>query len=138
MLLGSVIHVSRQVKSTYNDIEQGFRAFFQAESEGTPSAFGQTVSAVGEIIGGKVAGGVTHSLNTSLGGTMKGVNAELEAQALAENPTLAALELMPKSMKKNPKAMLGLAQILNNVLNSSKGQNGSNTSNSSHNLKFDL
>lgn len=96
-----------------------------SSSEGEPSSFNKVVDTTGQYIARQVTEGVAGYLSASIGGTMKGATAELESQAISENPVLAIMEGMPKSIKKNPLASLAMQTLLNrNMPNQSFGNNG--------------
>ena len=116
-----------------------FEDFFTVESEGQVSQFDKVIHSVAKVIGGEVAGGVQLSLRNSLGGSIKAANAELEEEAIAENPGLAVMEYMPKSMKKNPLAFLMFQGIINKVLaGKGAGLSGGGDGSKSSSAKFNL
>jgi len=86
--------------------------FFTPQTEGGTSTFAENLSQLGKLISEEVTAGVNGMLQGSLGGTMKGAAAELEQQAMAENPSLAIMSGMPKAIKKNPFASMIMQQLI--------------------------
>ena len=98
-----------------------FEDYFTAKDESDNTAFTKLVSQVGNAIAYQVNESVTMAINGAIGGTMKGATAELEQRALDENPTLAIMQGMPKSIRKNPLAALAMQALLNKNLPANLG-----------------
>lgn len=104
-----------------------FQDFFAAKSDGSPSPFVDFIGQTGAAVASQVSESVGKTIVGSIGGSMKGASAELERQTLGENPTLAILEGMPKSIKKNPLAFLAMQKLLDaNIKTGGGGIGGGN------------
>jgi len=121
-------------------IVQGFEDFFTSPGKDQFSPYDQSVHNIVEGIGVSVGSGVTRAINGSIGGTMKQAGRELEAQAVAENPNLALMGMMPKSIQKNPLAMIAMQQIMNRggVGGGVNGGNSGSTSSGNNQSAFDI
>jgi len=129
---GSHVKTNRRI----DNISEGFTEFFTSQDKDGYTNFAKTVSWTSEAIGQSVGRYFVAAERGASGGTMKGVNKELERVAVQENPELAVLDVLPKSLKRNPLAMLGLQAIMSK-------QRGSNIipsqiNGSSQQVKFDL
>lgn len=100
--------VVEEIATTVEDL-------FTARSEDLPSPFVQAVQQITAGLSEQIGVKTQAAIRGSIGGTMKGVNAALEREAIEQNPELAVYEALPKSLKKNQVAMLGLQYILNRV-----------------------
>lgn len=143
LTLGVTVYALVKAYKCVNYLIQLSKAIFEPDAEGQPSVFGQVLASFAQNIGVQVGSAVNHSLQSSLGGTMKGAVAELESKAIQENPNAAFLSLMPKSIQKSPLASLVMSGALNNVLGGlSKGvgnnNHGSNTGSTNNQSQFDL
>lgn len=113
---------------------------FTPRSANEPSLFAQTVNEIAEGIAQKTGIHINAAIRGSLGGTMKGVNAALEEEAIAGDPALAVASALPKSLKKNPIAMIGLQMLMQKALSGTNASqqavnnNGHNNSQAQFNL----
>jgi len=123
----------------YKGIVEGIQDYFNPRGKDQLSPFGETVGNIAEVLGNSTGHGVQRAISSSLGGTMKGATAELEKQAVAENPNLALMGMMPKSIQKNPLAMIAMQQLMSrgNILGGGGGNGSSNTV-SSNQGAFDI
>lgn len=106
ILLGGGYHVHRQIREAKKEV----RTFLEVEANGSPryvNLYGQFV----EDISKRAAVSVQKALAGSLGGQMKGINAALEQEAMEVNPGLTLAEFLPKKLKKNPLALMGLQSV---------------------------
>ena len=125
LLLGGGIIVVKARRVILENIA-AFEDYFTQPSETEPSPFNKTVNSTGEFIAAQVSDRVAGVLQGSIGGTMKGVTAELEKEAIAMNPAMAIMEGMPKAIKKNPLAYLMMQQLINKNIPGGGGAIGGN------------
>lgn len=130
------IHVYRQIQKAKKE----YQAFLEVEANGSPryvNLYGQFT----EDISKRAAVSVQKALAGSLGGQMKGINAALEQEAMEENPGLSLAEFLPKKLKKNPLALMGLQAVYQKMAQSLvKGQQaaGGNGQGQTSQTKFEL
>jgi len=114
--------------------------FFIPKSENQPSPFAEVISMAGQVIGNQVGQAVSQVLNGGLGGSIKGMNAELEQKALIEHPEIAQQiafqELLPKSTKKNSLANFMMQKIFEAATKAGPGGNNGPSSSTSGSPKF--
>lgn len=106
--------VRNAVKSTQEEIAGFFE--LRGEGEHQTSGFSEVIAGVTDIAAQKIGVTTQMALKGSMGGATRALNKELEAEAIAENPGLAMAELLPKSLKKNPLALMGLNSIFQKYL----------------------
>jgi len=97
-------------------ISKGFGEFFIEVDQDGVSQFGHFVNELAEASATRIGQNVRAGINGSIGGTMKGVVAELEQAGAESAPELALLSQLPKSIKKNNLAMAGLQWFLQNKI----------------------
>lgn len=136
-LLGGGYVVAKRLEYIEQNIA-GFQEFFSPKGEGEASPFVDLIGQTGGYIAANVSENVQKSLAASIGGSMKGATAELERQALGDNPSLAILDGMPKSIKKNPLAFLAMQTLLNRHLPVGGGGAMVGGNHSGSQVKFDL
>lgn len=122
-LIGGGAYVVKRISGLESRV-QVFEDFFTPEGEGLPSPLGKLIGETGGFVASQVTDGVSKTLHGAIGGSMKGVTAELEQQAVADNPALAIMAGMPKSIKKNPLAMLAMQTLINKNLPLKGGSGG--------------
>ena len=115
---GYAIH---KVNTRMDRWADGFAAFFTAESEGQTSAFGELIAEIGKVTGQSSGQAVLAALRGSTGGAMRHATAEMEAEAMAQDPSLAVMSVLPKSLTKNPLLAVGLQNLIAKALASSGG-----------------
>lgn len=128
-VISSSILSVRYVKQTNDSLKsltEFAKGYFIAEIEGGDTPYSQSLQYIAQTLGHNVTEGVKVGLNTSLGGTMKGLNAEMKQAAMAENPQLALLEGMPKSVKNNKALNFIMTMLANNSFNMGKLAAGGN------------
>lgn len=126
ILIGGV-HVYKQIKAIdadYQEAKNTFAALFIPRHEGEVSPFGEITNQMAEIVAQKMGVTVQAAIRGSFGGSMKGVNKELEQIAIEESPDLAIASALPKSLKKNPLAMAGFQAVIQRILSNSGGIGG--------------
>lgn len=132
-----------KIRTAFRSIEEGISGYFQLYGEGDnqTSGFTETVSGISDIIAQKVGMSTQMAIKGSMGGSMKALNKELEQEAMAENPNLAMAEFLPKSLRKNPLALMGLNSIMQkyagSILSGGSGS-GSGSDNHTGQAKFNL
>lgn len=127
--------ISRRLES-YQD---GITTFFTAETEGQGTAFNQVVNQICDVIATKQAVSTQAAIRGALGGSQKAINHELEQVAIAENPELGMLDALPKSLRKNPIAMMGLQALMNKQFSGAGGSPaGHSPSRQNGRAKFNL
>lgn len=107
---------------------------FIPSNPGDPSLFSQTINEILEGGAQRVGGHVQAAIKGSIGGTMKGLNSALEKEAIEGDPTLALAGALPKSLRKNPIAMIGLQMLAGKMT----GANNKNNSHNGEQAKFSL
>jgi hypothetical protein len=126
---------STAILSRYRDF---IADFFTPESSDRPSDFGRSIDAISDSFAQKIGVTVQAAIRGSSGGSSKALNRELEAEAIAENPSLAVVGMLPKSLRKNPLALAGLQALASKLFSSSgAGTSGPGTSNNGQ-TKFNL
>lgn len=110
---------------------------FQPNSEGV-SPFSEVVNSVAVVMSEHIGKTVQASIRGSIGGSMKGLNAGLEQIAVEDNSTAAAMSALPKSLKKNPVAMMGLKVLMDRLNNNSPPGQISSSNGSVKQAKFNL
>lgn len=106
---------SKLVTGTLSDI-------FLPQAEGRSSVAGEAVQEIGEQLAQRIGLTVQQAIKGSIGGSMKGINAALEQEGAAANPDAAILAALPKSLKKNPVALMGLQAIMSKLSGGSSPQ----------------
>lgn len=135
LLLGGAIHVYRNAQRVSKNISETLESIFTPITPGEPSIFNQAVNEILEGGAQRVGVHVQAAIKGSIGGTMKGVNAALEKEAIDGNPTLALAGALPKSVKKNPLAMIGLQMLAQKIGN---GGGNASSNNGATQAKFTL
>lgn len=123
--------VNRAVRSAKAEISN----FFLVTNESGYTGYSEVVNNISDVLSQKIGITVQAAIRGSVGGTMKGVNAALEKEAIENNPELAIMDVLPKSLKKNPIALMGLQAIISRI--GSDPSSGSKT-NGSAQTKFSL
>lgn len=135
ILIGGVYAYFKARSMVREGIEAG-NYYFASPDPDTPSPFVAFVGYVAEITAQKIGVSTQAAIKGSLGGSLKGINAELEAEGIASDPSLALVSALPKSLKKNPIAMIGLQALINRFMASSGA--GHNSNNPQAQAKFNL
>lgn len=104
-----------------------FEDFFTSQNDGEASPFTELLGKTGGAIAASVSDSVNSAMAGAMGGAMKGATAELERQAVQDNPVLGIMESMPKSIRKNPLAFMAMQTLLNKHIpaGGAPGQQGS-------------
>lgn len=127
MLAGGVYCYVR-IKRVSQTITETLENIFVARNQDNMSVFTQTVNEILDGSAQRIGYQVQAAIRGSIGGSMKGVNAQLEKVAADSDPTLAVAANLPKSLKKNPLAMAGLQFLLNRAGGGNAGGNNNQTS----------
>jgi len=148
LVLASVINtvvtlkVSAKSDERYQETSGYIAQFFNPKGKDQPSPFGEVVDSVSEVFADKLGTRIQAGIRGQLGGNVKGLNRGLEEVAMQEDPSLAVLDSLPKSLKKNPVAMMGLQSIVSRIMasqsNGSPGQSGNGTGSGGGQAKFSL
>lgn len=136
-LLGGLYYAYRKVDNEVMSAHTWLSTFFADRGEGQGSFFTEAVGNISEDFSQRVGVTVQAAIRGSRGGQMKGVNSALEQVAVEENPELGLLEALPKSLRKNPIAMLGLQALTNRMRSQAQGTPGTNGHQSSQ-TRFNL
>jgi len=118
--LGVVVYALAKAHSLILSVYQSVNDFFEPAGKDQLSPWGEVINAFTANVGNEVGHGVQRALSQSMGGTMKGATAELEQRAIAENPNLAVMGMLPKSIQRNPLAMIAFQQIMNKGIGGGK------------------
>jgi len=79
-LLGVSVYALVKIAATFRGIIQEIKDFFSPQAESQLSAFGEVISFIAKAIGIQVAQSFNQVIAGSIGGTVKGANAELQEQ----------------------------------------------------------
>lgn len=90
--------------------------FFTGQAGDKGSAFNQAINDISDVFAVKFSQATMASARGQLGGQAKAMNAEFEAIAKEGNPQLTLLDVLPKSLKRNPVAMQGLGMVLQKMM----------------------
>lgn len=137
IIIAGGYYVIRQGRAVICKSSEVLQSVFLPQNDGESSAFGQAVDQITDSISQKIGVTTQAALRGSLGGSMKAVNAELEREAAAADPAAAALQALPKSLRKNPVAMMGLQSIMQKFLQG-QGSGSGGFSNNGGQAKFNL
>jgi len=96
------------LKTTAGEVNDAFQDFFKPHGEDHLSDFQRLVGNMSIALSAEIASKTLAAFHGSIGGTIKGLNHELEEEAVKANPSLALLKALPKSTQKNPLAMAGI------------------------------
>jgi hypothetical protein len=135
ILIGGV-YAYFKVRSLGNEAVEAVNFYLTSPSPDSPSPLLAFIAQVSEITAQKIGMSTQMAIKGSLGGTMKGINAQLEQEAIASDPSLALTQALPKSLRKNPIAMIGLQALVNKFMASSGA--GHFSSNNHEQTKFNL
>lgn len=140
IIIAGGYYVIRKISAIICKSTALLQSIFLPPMDGESSAFGQAVDQITDSISQKIGVTTQAALRGSLGGTMKAVNAELEREAVSQDPAAAALQALPKSLKKNPVAMIGLQSIMSKFLQGNTSGSGGifNSGNNGNQAKFNL
>lgn len=139
LLLTGGVFVYVKARRFVEDTQENITALFTPENEGQLSAIGQMLDCFSQSVAERIGVTVQAAIRGSIGGTMKGVNAALEKEAIEENPNLAMMQALPKSLRGNPIAMMGLQAILSRMGSGSSGpRNKQIASPNNGQVKFNL
>lgn len=127
-------YVYKKANRVVHQVSEGLTSVFAPRIEGEPSLFVQIADQITENAASKIGIHTNAAIKGSIGGTMKGLNAALENEAIESDASLALAAALPKSLRKNPVAMMGLQQIMQRVM----GQTAHNGSASTGQAKFKL
>lgn len=116
LLLAGGVFIYAKARVFVAATQENITAFFSPQSEGQLSIAGQMLDSVSQSMAERIGVTTQAAIRGSLGGTMKSVNAALEAEAVQADPSLALTQALPKSLKKNPIALLGLQALMNKVI----------------------
>jgi len=100
---------------SYFKFNQEISKFFQIDPQTGSSLYSQAIHNLAQNIGNETGHGLHRAINSSMGGTMKGVNREL-AKA---NPQMAFMQQMPQGIQSNPILSALVQKALGNVLGAS-------------------
>jgi len=130
------VATTRKVKAYIVQGVKAFEDFATSQDENTPSDFAKLTDSIASVFAQRIGTTVQAHIKGAMGGTMKAVNAELEQEAISGNPQAAIIAALPKSLRKNPLAQVGLTSIIQKILSGSGPGSGNNGSNSQ--AKFNL
>lgn len=91
-----------------------------------------------EVTAQKIGVSVQAAIKGSIGGTMKGVNAQLENYAAENDQGAALMTALPKSLRKNPIALMGLQMLMQNMAKGVPGKAPENGRGITPQAKFNL
>lgn len=120
-----------KLSTAYRQAQRQVSSFFEVHGEGDNqySDCSQVIAGLGDVFAQKIGVTVQMAIKGSIGGSTKALNKELEQVAIAENPNLAMAEYLPKSLKKNPLALMGLNSIMARLAAGGLGSAGPGPSN---------
>lgn len=126
---GAVVGIRevRGLNEKLDNYDRAFTNFFTSPGPDQMSPFTQVICEVSTIIAKEQAVVTQAAIRGSLGGQQRAMNENLEAVAISEDPNLAFAQVLPKSLKRNPLALMGLQAIMRNMGRGpgSPGPNGS-------------
>lgn len=99
-------------RKRFDEVIEQFSEFITPGSNGDASPFGQVVDSVTDMLADKIGVRIQAATRGSAGGSAKALNAGLQEVAMQEDPNLALMQSLPKSLRKNPMALMGLQAIL--------------------------
>jgi hypothetical protein len=137
ILLGCFAFAYFKCSRLVDNLKAQVLGFVTTDTAGTLSPLGKSIEAITQSFADRIGVVVQASIRGAIGGSMKGLNNQLEAEALRENPQLALANILPKSLKKNPAALMGL-QLLMNKVAAGSGKNSGNTGGADKPAKFNL
>ncbi|GAH98842.1 unnamed protein product, partial [marine sediment metagenome] len=132
-VIGGILYMRRRTDGLYGDVQGAINDFFDPKDAETPSLFMQTVDAVGQTIGNRIATQVEARVMASRSHEAKAENLLAEDLvtdiASQENPLLGmALDSLPavrKRLAKNPTALSVLLPMLAKLGKSQAGSHNS-------------
>jgi len=135
ILIGGV-YAYFKIRALAREVVEAVSYYVTSPDSDTPSPLVSFIGYSAEIVAQKIGVSTQQAIKGSLGGSLKGVNAQLEQEAIASDPSLALVSALPKSLKKNPIAMIGLQALINKFMASSGA--GHNSNNPQAQAKFNL
>lgn len=116
--------MAKKANNVVQDVSGAVEYYFASPNPDTPSIAIQFIEQVSAITAEKIGVSTQAAIRGSLGGMMKGVNAELEQEAINADPSLSLAKALPKSLRKNPLALMGLQLLMNKNQPAHPGSNG--------------
>jgi len=142
LLMTGGIYVYKKTTSLAAEVGQAFEDYFKPSGEDQLSDFSRTVDSIAYVFADKMRVSTVAAVKGSLGGSQKAINAALEQEAIEEDPSLAMTQVLPKSLRKNPLAMMGFKAIMNKMVqgagNISPGSRSGSPGNGHGQVKFNL
>ncbi len=127
-LILAVSRAKRGLQTRVVYYEEMFESFITAPKEGDPSPLSTMLDSIAVIFSQRISSSLQAAFRGMLGGTMKGLNASLEGEAVESNPQLSLVNMaspqLAKRLGKNPLAMMVLDRLIGKVLGG--GGNGTN------------
>lgn len=131
----SVVRLSREARLLKDQVN----FFFTVQTGEQGTAFNQAINDMGDVFATKYGQAMMAAMRGQMGGQARALTTELEDVARAENPQLALLDMLPKSLKKNPVAMTGLNVLLQRVMAGQQASGSVTTPGGNHGqVKFNL
>lgn len=112
--------------------------FIVGENPGEPSDLVKACHFLAEDVGQRVGLTVNAGIRGSMGGMMQGLNRDLEQVAIDQDPNLALVQSLPKSLKKNKMAMEGLMYLIQQNKFAGSASHNSNGGSGRSQVKFNL
>lgn len=138
LILSGGIYAYVKVRGASRVVEGFVSELFISQAEGEPPAIIKGIAAISEDMAQRIGISTQAAIRGSIGGTMKGINHALEEEAVAQDPGLALMNALPKSLKKNPLAVMGLQAILSKMQTRSPGIPNNAGDNGSNPVRFNL
>lgn len=136
-LLSGGVYAYAKARNVVANTQETIFGLATPEIEGQLSPIGQMFDTVSTDMANKIGVTVQAAIRGSMGGTMKGVNAELEQLAIDNNPAAGLAQALPKSLRKNPLAMMGAEILLQKIMSGQSGSRAGNNNNGKQ-VKFNL
>lgn len=124
LIFAGGVYTYVRVKRVSQSINETLESIFIPSNQGDMSLFTQTVNEILDGSAQRIGVSVQAAIRGSIGGSMKGVNAQLEQVAADSDPTLALAAQLPRSVKKNPLAMMGLQLLMQRTAGKNASSNG--------------
>ena len=124
-------------------ISNSWSEYFDQTAADEPSNFAKTVSQIADMAAERTRISLMAADRGQQGAAVRDATRGLEQVAIENNPGLAVAQLMPKALKKNKLAEVGLGYLIQNIMSKQGqgavpglGNNGSGIH--GHQPKFDL
>lgn len=113
---------NRRQYTRSNQIIDSFISFVADQDNCGNTALDKSIDNIIKSISQQQASIIVASMRGTAGGAVRSTTAALESEAIETIPEAAILSALPKKIQKNPIAQMGLASVIQKIMQGNKGR----------------